>query len=440
MPTDELSYNPNEEKYWQPFENELHRVFEVCNGCRMCFKYCSVFPDLFKLIDDHYDGNVKKVTLADTDKLFEQCFQCRLCEFQCPYTPREGHEFQLDFPQLVHRYQAHKWKKPVKLRFMDRMLGDVNRMGKLARASLGAMNLANNIKINRIIMEKIFGVHREKTLPYFPMETFEKWAKKNGYMDKGVGGEVVLFQTCFIQNSKPEVGRDTIEVLEHNSIDVRCVQGMACCGMPAWEHGDIKSVKKWTKKNIKLLKPYVNKGAKVLVLQPTCSLMISKEWPELVDPEDKEDAQLIADAVMSPSDYLWSIRKEERFNTNYKSLPEGEVIYHVACHVRAQRKGFKGRDLIRKATGQQPKTVDECSGHGGTYAIKVEFFDDSVKWGSKSINALKEPASIRVSDCALATMQFVQHTKKEVIHPMTFLARCYRENGFSNKKTDNKKE
>ena len=323
---------------------------------------------------------------------------------------------------------------------MDRLRGDVNRMGFLARLSLGSMDFFNKRRPIRFLMEKTVGVHRDKLLPTFPMTTFEKWAKNNGYMDKGIGGEAVLFPTCYIQNSRPDVGRDAVEVLDHNSVDIRCVKGMACCGMPAWEHGDLKSGKKWTKKNIKLLKPYVEKGAKVLVLQPTCSLMSSTEWPHLVDPESREDAQLIADAVMSPSDYLWSIRKENRFNINYKSLPEGEVIYHVACHVRAQRKGVKGRNLIKKAIGKLPKTVDECSGHGGTYAIKVEFFDDSQKWGRKSISALKEPASIRVSDCALATMQFIQHTQQEVVHPMTFLARCYRENGFKTAKdTDNKK-
>ena len=134
---------------------------------------------------------------------------------------------------------------------------------------------------------------------------------------------------------------------------------------------------------------------------------------------------------LCPQVFIFGLFVEERFNTNYKSLPKGEVTYHIACHLRAQRKGFKGRDLVRKITGVQPRSVDECSGHGGTYAIKVEFFDDSQKWGEKAITALKEPAAIRISDCSLATMQFVQHTGQEVVHPMTFIARCYRENGFN---------
>jgi Fe-S oxidoreductase len=40
----------------------------------------------------------------------DACFQCKLCEVQCPYTPRDNHEFQLDFPKLVHRYKAPRAK------------------------------------------------------------------------------------------------------------------------------------------------------------------------------------------------------------------------------------------------------------------------------------------------------------------------------------------
>ena len=33
-------------------------MFEVCQGCRLCFKYCDSFPTLLQLIDDKYDGDV----------------------------------------------------------------------------------------------------------------------------------------------------------------------------------------------------------------------------------------------------------------------------------------------------------------------------------------------------------------------------------------------
>ena len=108
QPTSGLSYDPKEATYWEPaaLAGEIERAFEICHGCRMCFKYCDTFPDLFDAIDQRHDGDVSKVTPDETTRVLTECFQCKLCEVQCPYTPRDGHEFQLDFPALVHRWKA----------------------------------------------------------------------------------------------------------------------------------------------------------------------------------------------------------------------------------------------------------------------------------------------------------------------------------------------
>ena len=52
--------------------------------------------------------DVRKFTAADVEAVADSCFQCKLCEVQCPYTPADGHEFQPDFPKLIHRYTAQK--------------------------------------------------------------------------------------------------------------------------------------------------------------------------------------------------------------------------------------------------------------------------------------------------------------------------------------------
>ena len=108
QPTEGLTYDPSEAKYWdtEALRGEIERTFEVCHGCRMCFKFCDSFPTLFSLIDDQYDGDVTRIDAAQTERIMDQCFQCKLCEVQCPYTPRDGHEYQLDFPRLVHRHHA----------------------------------------------------------------------------------------------------------------------------------------------------------------------------------------------------------------------------------------------------------------------------------------------------------------------------------------------
>ena len=112
MPTDGLSYDPEDDRYWNKgaLDKEVTRAFEICHGCRMCFKYCDSFPILFDLLDKRYDGDVRKVKPEETARVMDACFQCKLCEVQCPYTVRDGHEYQLDFPKLVHRYKAQRAK------------------------------------------------------------------------------------------------------------------------------------------------------------------------------------------------------------------------------------------------------------------------------------------------------------------------------------------
>ena len=89
----------------------------------MCFKYCDSFPTLFSLLDDRYDGDVHRMSPDDVRAVMEPCFQCKLCEVQCPYTPRDGHEFQLDIPKLFHRYRAVT-KKGARRSLRQRVLGD----------------------------------------------------------------------------------------------------------------------------------------------------------------------------------------------------------------------------------------------------------------------------------------------------------------------------
>jgi glycerol-3-phosphate dehydrogenase subunit C len=432
QPTDGLTYDTADEKYWQrdALDKEVERAFEICHGCRMCFKYCEAFPSLFDIIDNKHDGNVGAVTEAETNSVMDQCFQCKLCEVQCPYTPRDEHEFQLDFPALVHRWDAQRTRREGS-RLRDRVLSNPDQTAKMARASLGAANVANKMKLPRWALEKTAGIHREKLLPDFASETFEAWARKDGRLSAEPGGEVVLFQTCYVQNNEPSIGRDVLEVLEKNQVDVRCVAGLACCGMPAWEQGRIEQVRKQAATNLDLLLPYVDAGAKILAINPTCSMMLRRELPRLVDPARREDAERIAAAVMDPSEFLWSIRKEDRFCTDFRSSPSGPIAYHAPCHLRAQGVGFKGRDLLKKLPDVTVSTTMECCGHDGTFAMKVEGFEASARVGKKSFDGMNDAeARVWSTDCPLAALQFEQHAGTRPLHPMTILARAYRGESF----------
>jgi Fe-S oxidoreductase len=435
-PTDGMSYDPEEPKYWdeRALQKEVTRGFELCHGCRMCFKYCDSFPTLFDLIDRKHDGDVTRLDAAETGRVMDACFQCKLCEVQCPYTPREKHEFHFDFPKLIHRYKAVRTRKRgIPLR--ERILASPDAAGAAARLSLGMANVMNRVTLHRAFMQAALGIHKDKLLPEFAPSTFEKWAGQDGRLrETAEGSEAVLFPTCYVQNNEPQIGRDTLDVMDRNQVRMACAKGLQCCGMPAWETGDLDSVRKQAANNLKVLKPFIDAGRKVVAINPTCAMMMRREYPELLPEALRPEARRLAELVRDPSELLWEIRSEPRFNTDFKSSPGASVAYHAPCHLRAQGIGFKGRDLLRKIPGVVPKMTMECCGHDGTYAMKVEGFLASIKVGQKAFEGMKgADAEVWATDCPLAALQFQQHAGRKPMHPMSILARAYRADGFEQK-------
>ena len=73
----------------------------------------------------------------------------------------------------------------------------------------------------------------------------------------------------------------------------------------------------------------------------------------------------------------------------------------------------------------------ECCGHDGTYAMKTEGFEVSVRVGKKAFDGVKgADAEVWATDCPLAASQFDQHAGRRPLHPMSILARAYRKGGF----------
>jgi len=425
-------YDTADPRYWDEdlLKGEVERAFEICHGCRLCFKYCDSFPDLFTLLDGKREGDVRALSAGERDGVMDQCFQCKLCEVQCPYTPREGHDFALDFPKLVHRYQAlRKRREGFSLR--DRVLGDPDLAAAMARTSFGMANAMNKVALHRWFLDKVLGIHPKAHLPEFAAATFEAWAGRSGRLATDTGHEVVLFQTCYVQNNEPQIGKDTLEVLEKNGCGAKCVGGLVCCGMPAWEHGDLDGLRKQARQNLDALMPHVEAGSKVVVINPTCAMMLRREYPELLEGADRERAVKLAAAVRDPGEYLWSIRNEDRARWEFLSSP-GAIAYHTPCHLRAQSVGFKGRDLLRKIPGVTISTVMECCGHDGTFGMKSESFEASARLGHKAFKGMQgnAEATVWATECPLAGLQFEQHAGRKALHPMTILARAYRPDGF----------
>jgi glycerol-3-phosphate dehydrogenase subunit C len=200
--------------------------------------------------------------------------------------------------------------------------------------------------------------------------------------------------------------------------------------MPALDGGDVSFAQKQARKNVASMLPYIGRGYRIGVINPTCALMMRQEYPRLISDEGvKEYAGAIADV----HEILWALKRDGRFNRDFRSTP-GRVAYHVPCHLKAQQIGLKSRDLMRIIPGAEVVTVDACSAHDGTWAMKKEFFELSMKWGDKAFSGMRDAdAKVMATDCPLAAIQIEQAIGTRPFHPVEIIARAYQDGGFPDK-------
>jgi len=412
-------------------DNELERVFDICHGCRRCVSLCNAFPTLFDLIDESETMEVDGVSKHDYTKVVQNCYLCDLCYMtKCPYVP--PHEWNIDFPHLMLRAKAVLHAKG-EIKKRDTILTSTDQIGKFFGIPIVAQisNRANSQKWIRKLLEKFFGIHHLAILPKYTSKharhLFKNYVTPHMKLnpDENTTGKVAVFTTCYGNYNDPPLVKDLIKILEHNGVVVKIVEKEVCCGMPKLELGDLQSVDDLKTQNIQQLARLVNEGWDLVAPIPSCVLMFKQELP-LMNPEDKE-VSMVAKHIFDPFEYLALRNKSGNLKTDFKNSL-GKISYHAACHLRVQNIGLKTRDILSLVPQTELQVIERCSGHNGTYAVKEEFHNISMK--------ICKPVSDKIdafnpdrytSDCPMAGQQIKSNLQgsEDPQHPLTLLCFAY---------------
>ncbi len=420
------------EEFWDKdaLNAELERVYDVCHGCRRCVSLCDAFPTLFDLIDESETFEVDGVDPADYGKVVDQCYLCDLCYLtKCPYVP--PHDFNVDFPHLMLRAKAIKFKEEG-ARFRDKTLTSTDRVFGLATIPLVdvTVNALAKQSTARKALESMMDIHHAAPIPKFHSKTLRKRVKGliRDIAVEPVGettGKVALYATCYGNYNSPDVGEDFVKVFQHNGIHIDVVPKEQCCGMPKLELGDLESVNKLKEANIPVLAALVDQGYDLIAPIPSCVLMYKQELP-LMYPDDP-DVIKVQKAFFDPFEYLWLRHKGGALKTEFnRSI--GNVAYQVACHQRVQNIGLKTRDVLSLIADSEVIAHERCSGHDGTYAVKKETHDKSVKIARPTVKKVDQQApDYFISDCPMAGAQIANLAESvdTAYHPMTLLRMAY---------------
>ncbi|MFM9112177.1 MAG: heterodisulfide reductase-related iron-sulfur binding cluster [Actinomycetota bacterium] len=427
-------YDPKHPLYLDEADTrkEMERVFDLCHGCRLCFKFCPSFPTLFDYVDQHDDQDAGKMTPAQQDHVVDECFQCKLCYVMCPYIP-ELHEWALDFPRLMLRADA-----------MRRANGQVSARDKATTAIMGRTDAIGTVattsglgvvtsvvmgskpgSLVRKVVEKTAGISSVRMLPPFAKTRFTTWFKKRPKVRLTKRqAQVAVFPTCLVEYQDPNIGKDLVKVYEHNGVECSIAGDAGCCGAPFLHSGDIDSFTKVAVRNVKMLADEVRAGNDIVVPQPTCSYVLKKDY---VDYVGGPDATLVSEHTFDAAEYLVKLHKGEdtTLDTEFTGEIPETVTYHTPCHLRAQNIGLKSRDLM-KLTGAKIKLVQQCSGIDGMWGLRAENAHLSLPIGEKLGQMVKDAGGdVVTGDCHLANTAINEQTGNKPVHPLQMIARAY---------------
>jgi glycerol-3-phosphate dehydrogenase subunit C len=418
---------------------------EACTKCTACNTVCPVArsteifrgPKFLGPESERYRSQPEATVTAGLDL----CSGCKLCEVTCPS--------QVTIQEYIRRAQ-NKGAEEKGRTLRDWVLGHTRLLSRFGSMTAPLANLGNRNPLVRLLMEKVIGIHRNRPLPRYQSLTFERWFKRHhplpnrnvsnarlalkrrsrgptGPPHKGEGRvgargrTVAYFSACWVNFNERRLGEMVVHVLERNGIAVT-VPKQQCCGIPAVVNSNMDLARRYGKENLRSLSA-LPPDVDIVASSTSCGLMLKHDYDHLLD---IPGAAAIGARVYDICEYLWMLHEAGELNQDFEPV-QTRVLYHAPCHLKSHGIGYPAMRLLRLIPGVVVEEVDEgCCGISGTYGVKVEKYDLSMKIGSRLFEAVNAAGSDSVlADCETCRMQVEHGSGARSAHPLEILARAY---------------
>jgi iron-sulfur cluster protein len=429
----------------------LHEAL-YCIRCSACLNSCANFETVggHAFGGETYSGGIGGSWEAGTGTLFnarfsELCTACSRCVPNCPV--------RIDIPwlneNLRHRMNQAQGSSTGKSVFGEmtgsapedrvaplqkQFFGNYNSFGKWGSRFASVANASMHVPGARGVMESVFGVDRRRELPAFPKKTWEQLYReeKNGKPGSIQPG-VVMLADVFTNYGAPERGMAAIRVLRAVGLDVMLSPAMPD-GRAAMSQGMIETARREARAIAPMLRGYLDKGRKIVVLEPSVLAMLRRDFQHLLDGDDTQ--ALLAQNSFEPLEYLWKIAQEQRIDVAQlfpaSRCPHGtRLFYHSHCQQRTCNAAVQTIDVLRAAGFDVVASSVECCGMAGSFGYKHEYYEMSMAVGEDLFEQVRradeaDGARTLVASGISCHEQLLAGMGREVFHPVELLASTLR--------------
>jgi FAD/FMN-containing dehydrogenase/Fe-S oxidoreductase len=416
---------------WQP--GQLQAEMANCNGCGHCraetppLRMCPIFrathaeaatprakANLMRAIlssEDHH-----RLTSDEVRSVADLCVNCKMCALECPT--------HVDIPKMMLEAKAANVAEHG-LDRSDWALAQTESFAAFGSAFAFLVNATLDSRTVRWLLEKFFGISRKRRLPRFAGRSFLKMAARKGWTRKPHSGSprVAYFVDVFANYNDPQIAEATVAVLLHQGIEVYVPPNQAGCGIAPLSQGDFEGARDAARRNLRALAEVAREGFPIICSEPTAALMLRQEYLDLMN---DGDARLVAEKTVELTAFLWDLYCQGRLKTDFQRL-HARIGHHIPCHVKALGGRPAGPSLLGLIPGLDVKVIDvSCSGMAGTFGLKADNYDVSMRAGRPMLQELARPdIDLGSAECSSCRMQMEHGARRRSVHPVELMALAY---------------
>jgi FAD/FMN-containing dehydrogenase/Fe-S oxidoreductase len=405
---------------------------EQCNGCGGCLKQSGIMCPTFIATHDEVmstrgraniiraalehgfgvRGHVRAFESGDMsphsidalksdelDAALSNCLSCKGCTPECP----SNVNLALLKAEMLHA----RWRRDG-LPLRERILSNVDLLGKLGCRMPRLTNRLLAFKAARIAMEKTIGISARRSLPHYASERFDRWFSRHcrasvsdatnkegrspdrpgGYKPPLLGnrGKVILWDDTFVRYHEPHIGIAAVKVLEALGFEVALVKNRRCCGRPAFSQGNLDAAAKLAKHNLDLLSSLQHSNTPILFLEPSCWSMFVEDYREL----KIENAENFEGRCFLFEKFVADLLAQEPEALRFKHESRSRwVLIHPHCHAKSiLNPAFMGK-LAERLPGRKATMLDTaCCGMAGAFGALAEKYDLSLQVAQRLLDQI----------------------------------------------------
>jgi len=413
-------------------ENGFQGMVELCHGCGGCTGHqdttggamCPTYRATKNEEIQSTRGRANMLRRAidgqlpddPTDEEFmhevlDLCIGCKACKRDCP----SGVDMAKLKAEVKHEYHRQQG-----IPFRDRLFANFGLLCRLGSMFAPLSNVAAKLPGSGLLMEKTLGIARERKLPKFTRNTFQKWGRSRTPTVQifEASRKALLLADPFINYTQPEVGKAAVRVLESAGVHVEISDKVTDSGRPAHSKGMLDHSRSTAEANVSLLAPRINDGWDIVSLEPSDAVMYQVDYLDLLAGEAVE---AVAAGTYSIMEYIDTFRLDEMMDAEAAEM----ISYHGHCHQTAATREHHAVNVLRRVGFEVDVLNTTCCGMAGSFGYEAEHYSMSQAIGRMLFDAVEEsPAQEVVAPGTSCRSQLADYERQHgrPLHPIEKLA------------------